>query len=230
MLRTWLLVILSVLMSKSGSLASIKARFEVTFKSEAVNFGNKFYALNASDSIAFDAFKCYLSGFRFYKNGKLVAEEPASYHLCDVEQLSSLEFEINVGEIDFNEMDFNLGIDSATNATGIHGGSLDPTKGMYWAWQSGYINFKLEGRSNVCATRLNEFQLHVGGFLQPYSALQLLKFTNITGPQNRIAIKLKLDDFIDRIELHKQPEIMEPGPKAVKASKLLATCISVSVW
>jgi hypothetical protein len=56
-------------------------------------------------------------------------------------------------------------------------GDLDPIKGMYWAWQSGYINMKIEGKSSSCRTRKNEFQFHIGGYLSPYYAMRKVALT-----------------------------------------------------
>ena len=74
-----------------------------------------------------------------------------------------------------DKIKFNLGIDSLTNVSGVMGGDLDPTKGMYWTWQSGYINFKMEGSSAVCPTRNHEFQFHIGGYQDPFYAMQTLE-------------------------------------------------------
>ena len=70
---------------------------------------------------------------------------------------SSLALQIP-SNIPFSKLKFQLGIDSLTNVSGAMGGDLDPTKGMYWTWQSGYINMKIEGKSNSCKTRKNQFQ------------------------------------------------------------------------
>ena len=50
-------------------------------------------------------------------------------------------------------------------------GDLDPLKGMYWAWSSGFINFKLEGSCLNCGSE-KEFTYHIGGFIAPYQSFQ----------------------------------------------------------
>ena len=42
-------------------------------------------------------------------------------------------------------------------------GDLDPVHGMYWTWQSGYIQFKLEGLLRDSAGE-RKLELHLGGF------------------------------------------------------------------
>jgi hypothetical protein len=52
-----------------------------------------------------------------------------------------------------SKITFSAGIDSLTSTAGIQKGVIDPINGMYWAWQSGYVNFKIEGKSSSCPTR-----------------------------------------------------------------------------
>ena len=72
-------------------------------------------------------------------------------------------------DTEFDAIQFNLGIDSLTNVSGALGGDLDPTKGMYWTWQNGYVNFKLQGTSDLCNNPKNEFEFHLGGYLKPFN-------------------------------------------------------------
>jgi hypothetical protein len=97
------------------------------------------------------------------------------------------------------------------------GGDLDPTKGMYWTWQSGYINFKLEGKSTICPTRNNAFEFHLGGYQPPFNCLKtaLLKSTN----QKNIVVVFDLNQFLSSIDLSKQNQIMSPNNQAVLLSE-----------
>ncbi|MDN3675869.1 hypothetical protein QWY90_00740 [Flavobacterium paronense] len=78
-------------------------------------------------------------------------------------------------------------------------GDLDPTKGMYWAWQSGYINIKIEGKSTSCKTRNNEFQFHIGGYREPNYMMRKVEFNCNSNDNITIAIDLK--DFFSNINL-----------------------------
>ncbi len=103
-----------------------------------------------------DALKFYISNIQFFKSGRVVFKENNSFHLIDAAQSYSETLSVADSEdIRFDEVRFSIGIDSATNTAGVLGGDLDPTKGMYWTWQSGYINFKLEGTSTICNTKNN---------------------------------------------------------------------------
>jgi len=59
-----------------------------------------------------------------------------------------------------------IGTDSITNVSGALDGDLDPIKGMYWAWNSGCINFKLEG-TRVISGKKTPFEYHIGGYNGP---------------------------------------------------------------
>ncbi len=59
---------------------------------------------------------------------------------------------------------FTLGIDSSIHMSGAQDGDLDPLNGMYWAWNTGYIHFKLEGETQIVNREAERFQYHIGGF------------------------------------------------------------------
>ena len=80
---------------------------------------------------------------------------------------------------------FCIGIDSLASVSGALSGDLDPSNGMYWAWQSGYINMKIEGTSSSCKTRKNSFNFHIGGYLKPYNAIKKIEIP-INKIQNQI--------------------------------------------
>jgi hypothetical protein len=126
--------------------------------------------------------------------------------------------------IAFDAIQFNVGIDSVTNVAGAMGGDLDPTNGMYWTWQSGYINIKLEGRSNKCVTRNNAFTFHLGGYQFPFNALQ-----NVILPiqqREQINVVVDLQKFFTSFDLTTQNQIMSPGKSAIFLSNQFSTIFS----
>jgi hypothetical protein len=171
-------------------------------------------------------FKCYLTAFELWENGQLVWKEDNSYHLLDATQLASTSLNFALpDELDYNEIKFSLGVDSLTSVGGVMGGDLDPTKGMYWAWNSGYINFKLEGISPLCTARKNKFQYHLGGYNGSMRAVQ--KIALKIDSKEIIDINIQTEKFLTEIDLEKQHSIMSPSLKAVHLSKLAATIFSI---
>ncbi len=161
--------------------------------------------------------RCYISGVSLWEDGKEVWREQNSYHLLDAEAPASLAWVLNVPpRLLYNAIHFRLGIDSATSSTGAHGGDLDPARGMYWAWQSGYVNFKLEGVSPQSTARKHQFHFHLGGYQAPYAAMQEVSLA--VHPSSEIAVRMNLDEFLSGIDLAKLNSIMIPGKEAFKLS------------
>lgn len=197
-----------------------------TFGATILHLSDSAFSANDSTHLQITALKCYISNIQFLKNGKIVLEEKNSFHLLDASEIKSLKISINNPQnISFDQLKFNVGIDSATSVAGAMGADLDPTKGMYWAWQSGYINFKLEGTSALCKTRNNEFQFHLGGYLQPNHCLQTLSF-HINNASN-INLKLDLQQILKQIDLTKINHIMSPSTEAVLISKIVANAFTI---
>jgi hypothetical protein len=173
------------------------------------------------DTIRIDELRFYISGISLWHKGSEVWKEPRSYHLLDITDPSSLILLLDLRKnIAFDEIKFNLGIDSLTNVSGAMEGDLDPVKGMYWTWQSGYINIKLEGWSPVCPTRGHKFQFHLGGYSGAVKAIQEVSLP--VKSQQEIIIQFALDAFFEKINLSKHREIMIPSREAVLLSEQLA--------
>ena len=161
---------------------------------------NKIYHSKA-DSLQISTFKFYISSLevQFDDNSKFI--EKNSYHLVDIEDVKSFKIALykKVNK-SISKISFNIGVDSLASVSGAMSGNLDATKGMYWAWQSGFINMKIEGKSNSCATRNNNFHFHVGGYLKPNYAITNvnIKCNNISNENINLAVDLsKLFDEID---------------------------------
>ena len=201
---------------------SVSFHFKPLFEKSNVQT-DVYYKINNNDSLQIETLKFYISNVQLLYNDSIVFKEQYSYHLIDAAENKSLVITLPlISSPKYNQIQFNLGIDSVTNVSGAMGGDLDPTKGMYWTWQSGYINAKIEGSSNICNTRNNVFQLHLGGYQYPFNALQLIKLKTKQESTNKIYINLQ--KFFASADLAKQNQIMSPSLNAVLISALLAAC------
>jgi hypothetical protein len=122
-------------------------------------------------------------------------------------------------------LEFSIGIDSLTNVSGAMGDALDPVNGMYWAWQSGYINFKIEGKSKICKTRNNVFQFHVGGYASPYATMQNFKFPILK--TDNVTVEIPLDDFLELIDIRSTNEVMSPSLKSTQIANQLSEILRI---
>lgn len=186
---------------------------------------NQMYTLK-SDTLSIETVRFYLSNISFLHEGKTVFTESESYHLIDAEDSASYRIAFHSPKkLAFDEIQFNVGIDSATNVAGVMGGDLDPTKGMYWSWQSGYINFKLEGWNPKSTARKHEFQYHLGGYMMPYSSLTTVRIP-VHQEESTTVIRVQLATFLEQLNTAELPAIMSPGERSVELSQLLPTIFS----
>jgi hypothetical protein len=185
------------------------------------------YFLQNQESISIQTLKYYISSIQLLKNKKVVWKETKSFHLIDEEDSISKKIKIAKTpiDIDFDEIVFNIGIDSETNYKGVQGGDLDPTNGMYWTWQNGYINFKIEGKSTFCKTRNNAFQFHIGGYENGLATLQ--KVSLKINKKNPLEINLDIEKLFEKINLSNQNEIMQPCKEAVEIANKLPLLFNI---
>lgn len=176
------------------------------------------------DSIVISGLKFYLGHFEFWKSGGLIFSEK-KYHLIDLEDENSLQlvFDCSIPTA-FDSLRFYFGTDSLTNTAGAMGGDLDPTRGMFWTWQSGYINLKLEGFSSRCPNRAGKFEFHLGGYLSPFQTVRSVVLSN---PESEKAtLNLDLASFFQQIDWQKKSNVMSPGTEAVRLTDVLAHSFS----
>jgi hypothetical protein len=186
----------------------------LNFNNESLVLTDKKYVTKTKDTVIITKLKFYLSNVVLELEDGSQYKESNSIHLVDAETLSSLGFNLkNVPDIKIIKIRFNIGIDSLTNVSEKFEGDLDPALGMYWAWNTGYINMKLEGKSSSCTSVKKEFQFHIGGYLPKQNALQKIEL-NVAESQN-IIIKVELDRWLDTLSLKETNSIMIPGEKAI---------------
>jgi hypothetical protein len=230
-MRIFCSLLISILLFSGYSCYAVKTKkitlsFIPLFDSSQLTPADNNILYRSGDSLTIETFRFYISDIKFCNNNNVVWAERSGYHLIDASVPSSLTLEIDVPyNIKSNEIHFNLGIDSITNVSGAKGGDLDPSKGMYWSWQSGYINFKLEGTNKRCPSRKNEFQFHLGGYASAFSTIQ--NITLKTPPAEHIYINTNITPFLSNIDITKQYSIMIPGQQAVELSRLAKGIFSI---
>jgi hypothetical protein len=183
------------------------------------------FQINGTDSIQISKLKFYMSKLELLRNGAIVYEEKNSFHLIDVEEKQSNLIALSIPlNLEFDAFKFSLGIDSMTNVSGAMGGDLDPTKGMYWTWQSGYINVKIEG---IDFSNKNDFVYHLGGYLPPFQSLQTVVIPIADKNISELNLGLDLNLFFSGFSLAKANHIMSPSSDGLALSKLFASCFKV---
>ncbi len=187
---------------------------------------NENFILN-QDTFQISVLKFYISNITLLHKDETVWQNNKQFYLVDFENKKNIDLKFPMNVTDYDVIKFDLGIDSTTNAAGVLGGDLDPTKGMYWTWQSGYINFKIEGTSTQSPTRNNEFIFHIGGYKSPNNPLQTIEL-KLEEQKNTILIQFDLESFFSQIYLKELNQIMSPSKDAVELAKLVNNLFFIS--
>ncbi|MEN9323725.1 MAG: hypothetical protein RL699_1505 [Bacteroidota bacterium] len=197
---------------------------QIDYSNSPLSLG-KTYVSKKGDSLRINKFKCYLSNLKLrYSDGRsaLIGKK---YTLLDADSLATKAYKL----ADFKNsapvyLEFSIGIDSIPNTQGALAGDLDVQNGMYWAWQSGYINWKIEGTSSSCTTHKQQFTFHVGGYKANQNALRIVQ---IPFPKNaKNILHIDLATFFNEISLKTLNSVQIPGDAAMQ----LADLFTKSFW
>lgn len=197
----------------------VPVSLHLNFQNEPLVLKDKKYVTKTNDTVTITKMKFYLSNIVLELEDGTQYKESNSFHLVDAETLSSLEFYLkNVPDIKIKKIGFAVGIDSKNSISEKFDGDLDPALGMYWAWNTGYINMKLEGKSSSCTTVKKEFQFHIGGYLPKQNALQEIE---LKIDENQIInIEVELSKWLDSLTLKETNSIMIPGENAMAMARI----------
>ena len=203
---------------------TITLSFLPYFGNDSLVINKNYFSEIISDSISIQSLRFYLSDINLIKNGRKIYQVKNQPNLVDISKKLQVKL-LTKSELEFDSIQFDIGVDSLSQVSGAMGGDLDPMKGMYWSWQSGYINFKLEGKSNICNNRNHVFQFHIGGYIFPYNSIQhiILPVQNKTN----INIKLNIKKLLSQIDLKNVNQVMSPSEKSVEISKQFANFFSI---
>lgn len=204
---------------------SLFLHLNLKFKTEQL-VRNKNYISESKDTLEIEVFRFYISNIKLYFSDSTTFSEENSYHLVDIENPNSLRIPIakKYGK-SISKLTFSVGVDSLANVSGAMSGDLDPTKGMYWAWQSGFINMKIEGKSSSCKTRKNAFQFHIGGYMKPNYAIRTIELKPIN---SNFEFNVDIAEFFKDIKLSENNSIMIPSSKAMELADKTVGMFSVN--
>lgn len=176
-----LLILLSLLFvacqKKVTESASDQGMLNIRFQTEWADapfvLGEQYELLNG-EFFTPTAWKFYVAHLELKTlNGTWVASSGNDYHLMEASTALNLVTTAPPGN--YTAVRFLVGVDSTRNVSGVQSGALDPLKGMFWTWNSGYIFVKLEGNSAASTQPNNKVEYHIGGFRAPYNAAQTIE-------------------------------------------------------
>lgn len=182
-------------------------------------------------------FAFYLSNIKLLKDNGEHYSVPNSYILFDESKpnFNNVLFD-NIPPGEYLGIEFTFGIDSARNYNGASDGALDPINGMYWTWNTGFINLKFEGEWLSPDTNTT-FIYHLGGFRQPYFSYRItqpsnnISFSVNNNENTSIYIDADLNEFFGDTQLFSFSQnqvVMDPSSLSAKLSSNSARMFKVN--
>jgi len=168
-------------------------------KLDSVNYMN-----NLGQEFNVTKFKYYIGQITLNQNNGAEFKSDAYFLVNEEDQNSKRLVLENVPGGDYSSIGFVIGVDSLHNCSGAQSGALDPVNAMFWAWNTGYIFLKLEGKSPYSDSPGHLFEYHIGGYKQPNNCIRRinLKLGHLASTvKDQSTINLK----VDILELLKNP-------------------------
>jgi hypothetical protein len=139
---------------------TLKLNISHVFGSRALDLSPSFYITKAKDTIWVSELSYYISNIVLTTvNGSKVPLDGyfLERFLPGEPNMIALE---NVPAGNYTGISYLIGVDSTANSTGAHTGDLDPSYGMYWTWNTGYVFVRLKGRHSFVN---NLYSFDIGG-------------------------------------------------------------------
>ncbi|MBA4196453.1 MAG: hypothetical protein C0459_02760 [Chitinophaga sp.] len=191
------------------------------------------YTNKFGESFTVNRFKYYISKIILIDSDSKYYAFPSDYFLIDEADSLSKTITLTTAAKKINDIQFLIGIDSIKNVSGVQTGALDPMKGMFWTWNTGYVFAKLEGQSDASHAPQHLLSYHVGGFKQNENALRFVRLNigqNVSTKNLILNINadiLKWFDNTSTIKIANQSVCHQPGNFAMQLADNYAGMFSI---
>lgn len=164
-----------------------------------------------------------IDNLRWYVSLPPAGKKGSKAWLLDLADSSSLDQQMSRPVN--NKISLLFGVDSAIQVGGVGTGALDPLRGMYWTWQTGYVQWKMEGAIRVDGVE-SPLELHLGGFDGATKAQAMLSDYLVYPITNSVIAQWDLSPFIAQILDQKKYGVMSPSPIARDYCRIIANGVS----
>lgn len=150
--------------SYEGEAYTLKIHFRPSANGDSLVMGQSYLNPQGED-YSVSTFKFYVSHIQLLDElPEAVARDQQGIYLVDATDPATKTITVKLNSAPFTRVSFQLGVDSIYNVSGAQDGALDPTRGMFWTWNTGYIMAKLEGNSSFSSAPNQALTYHIGGF------------------------------------------------------------------
>ncbi|HEY8734177.1 MAG TPA: MbnP family protein [Puia sp.] len=154
---------------------------------------NKKYLNAFGESFEISRFRFYTGKIApIYSDGRFKSKISSKYHLIDFSDSSSTRIELPVMAGLCEGIRFQLGVDSLDQNRGAQTGALDPVRGMFWTWNSGYVNLKIEGYSAASPQPAHVIEYHIGGYHYADNTVWKIKMNSTNDESFRVSKENKI--------------------------------------
>jgi hypothetical protein len=197
----------------------IVVRFENMANGKRIVLNDSVYENAFGEKYTVSKLKYYVSNICLVTKGALEIDK--TVYLIDAAKENTI---IKKDSRKIVGISFLLGVDSALHSSGAQSGALDPLNDMFWTWNNGYVNFKLDGKSESSTADNKRIEQHIGGYKGEYKTMRKISFRidqKYFFKNNTITIQMNLDEYWDRIneiKIAENPVIATAGVLAIKAA------------
>lgn len=141
---------------------NLTINFNNTIDGVSINSVSSQYTNAAKNKYSVSLLKYYVTNIVLVSenNDEFFAK---NYNLVDMDRPEQNTFTLlDVPCAKYTKMKFILGVDSIRNKSGLQDGFLDPSFGMLWTWNTGYIFFKHEGNYIDSLNQTKPLRFHLG--------------------------------------------------------------------
>jgi hypothetical protein len=185
------------------------------------------------ERIVIERFRYYVSNFTVTDTEGKIIKLPVKYFLVDEEDADTKSITLEIPDMAVKSIGFMLGVDSTRNVSGIQTGALDPLKGMFWTWNSGYIMAKLEGSAEAVASAGHRFTYHIGGFRSGMNVVKKVKLDLPMASKELSEIHLSADinhwfKGNSDLKITETPVCHSPGALAMRIADNYSSMFSIN--
>lgn len=150
---------------------SVSLNFENLVGTDPMVLNTKTYTNANGEDFTISAFNYFVSNISLKKSDGTELKFADKYFLVKQNDEASKTIQLaDVPAGDYTSLSFMIGVDSAKSVSDVsqRTGVLDPAsyglEHMYWSWNSGYVFFKMEGKSTKSTNSAKDYKFHIGGF------------------------------------------------------------------
>jgi hypothetical protein len=188
------------------------------------------YQNSSGEDYTIKTFRFYIHKIELLNSNTAVSNIQDNHFLIDAQDHQTLSIKFRALASTYNSIAFTIGIDSIYNFSGAQSGVLDPARGMFWTWSTGYIMAKFEGASPISNQPGNRFEYHIGGFKDADNVVKRIELpfppgltlTTAHGKTAKIDITADANKWFDGnslLTIATNPVCMTPGSLAKKIAE-----------